>query len=810
MNHCSPSARCLPLHLLTASLLLTLISSAAWAEGAEWVQFRGPGVDGVSTETAVFEGLEDVGLQVAWKQAIGSGYSGISIADGRAVTMFVAGEHDVIASFDVETGVEQWRYAFAPTYGGHDGSHDGPISTPLLADGRVFSLGPWGQFFALDLATGEKIWQTHLVDDHEIAKPHYGFATSPLLEGGVLVLELGGEDAAVAGFDPSTGELRWKVGSDQVASQTPVPWTFDGRRQVVAAGMKHLFGIDAATGELLWQIDHEGRGGPGVASMTAVPVGEGKLFLAHQADGSMLIDLQREGETVSFEKVWEGRAIRNSYNIPVYHEGHLYAYSSRFLTCVDVATGEARWRSRQPGDGFLSLVDGHLVIATKAGGVYVAKASPEGYEELAGMEVFSDIAWTAPSIAGGSIYVRSTGELARIEFASGGAAGGVQMAHDTSSPFGRFLAEVEAAEPAQKNDLVDAFFAAQKSFPVISNGRVHFLYRGPAQDVALAGFMFGARREEPMQRIKGTDVFHYTLELEEDARIDYVFFVDFKEQRDPLNPRQSGFTVVTSEMEMSMGGEEFPMSWVTMPKWEAPAHLKAAPEGSRGTFKEHELANEALGERKIGLTVYLPEGYEAEGEARYPLAVVHGGREAIERGDVANSLDNLIGKTVTPVVVAFLDLPMQGPLYSKIFSEDVVPFLEETYRLRDEASSRAHLGGGFSGSMALLLTLGDQGFGKAGAQSPFMFSQLEAMAQQMIAGVGEATPQIYLEWGKYDYRNPHEGWDMAEVGRSLVTQLTAQGIEPMGGEVHDSTDWPSWRNRTDRIFEALFPLKPGS
>lgn len=73
------------------------------------------------------------------------------------------------------------------------------------------------------------------------------------------------------------------------------------------------------------------------------------------------------GEDGQMRTVCEGRAIRNSYNIPVEFEGHLYTYSSRFLTCVDAETGEARWRSRTPGDGFLILVDGHLVIETKKG-----------------------------------------------------------------------------------------------------------------------------------------------------------------------------------------------------------------------------------------------------------------------------------------------------------------------------------------------------------------------------------------------------------------------------------------------------------
>jgi outer membrane protein assembly factor BamB/enterochelin esterase-like enzyme len=802
------------LAVLSFSFFLAQVPAALFAEGVEWPRYRGPAGDGISLETGVFDGLEDLALEVVWKRSIGSAYSGIVIADGRAVTMFAAEQSDVMAAFDTANGEELWRYAFGATYSGHDGSHDGPISTPLISDGRVFGLGPRGHLFALDVKSGEEVWKVHLVEEQGIEKPHYGFGTSPILEGGVLVVELGGEETAVAGFDPTTGERRWVVGSDSVGYQTPVSWTLGGRQQIVAVGQKRLFGIDAARGELLWEIEHEGNGGPGISSLTPVPTGEGQLFLAYQTDSSMLVALRQDGESggVVLEKTWEGRAIRNSYNVPVFHQGYIYAFSSRFLTCVDAATGEARWRSRQPGDGFLSLVDGRLVIITKAGGVYVAEASPEGYQELAGAEVFGDIAWPAPSFSRGSIYVRSTGELARLDLKAGGGHSSAQVAQDTtSSPFGGFLAEVEAAQEGQKKAVVDRFFEAQKTFPVVTNEQVHFLYRGPAADMALAGFMFGARREEPMLRIAGTDVFYYSFDLEDDARLDYLFIEDFKERRDPLNKRYSGTTVVGTGMEMNGSGEELPMSWFAMPAWISPTHLEAAAEGGRGTLEQHELEHEALEERKIGLTVYLPKGYDPEGASRYPVAFVHDGSSALERGEVANSLDNLLGKSVMPVIVAFVDIPARGPQYSTIFLETLVPFVDEHYRTRTDAASRANLGTGFPGAMALLLTLDhSELFGQAGIQSPFMFSQLEAMAAESIRGVGEHRPHIYLEWGKYDFRNPHEGWDMAKVGRELAVQLDAQGIAHVGGEVHDSTDWSSWKNRTDRLFEALFPFKPGS
>ena len=62
-----------------------------------------------------------------------------------------------------------------------------------------------------------------------------------------------------------------------------------------------------------------------------------------------------EGGEVEVIDVWSSPSIKNSYTPPVYADGHFYGYSNRFLTCVDAATGEAVWRSREPGDGFLTV-----------------------------------------------------------------------------------------------------------------------------------------------------------------------------------------------------------------------------------------------------------------------------------------------------------------------------------------------------------------------------------------------------------------------------------------------------------------------
>ena len=81
-----------------------------------------------------------------------------------------------------------------------------------------------------------------------------------------------------------------------------------------------------------------------------------------------------------------------------------------------------------------------------------------------------------------------------------------------------------------KGAVVDAFLASRKSFPIVEGtSAVHFVYRGEAQDVGIVGDMIGFRREDPMTRVEGTDLFYYSTRLEPDAAVTYGFIKDFED-----------------------------------------------------------------------------------------------------------------------------------------------------------------------------------------------------------------------------------------------------------------------------------------
>ncbi len=797
--------------------MLACVSIASPTRADDWVQFRGPRVDGISTEHNVFG--PTVGLLQAWHVPIGSGYSGVAIAQGTVVTMYTEGMVDVVGAFDERSGKQLWRYELGAYYKGHDGSHDGPIATPLIHDGAVYVYGAHGHFAALDLTSGTARWSTNINKDHGSKEPFYGFGTSPFISNGVVVLEIGAPDAAIAGFDPATGKKLWTAGKDDggVTYQTPVPMNVGGQDILLCAGMTKLFGLDVVEGRILWEQAYGGKGGRGATSLVPVPAGKNRVFLAHQDNASKVVALDGRGDDVTVSDLWENRSIRNSYNIPVYHDGHLYAYSSRFLTCVNADTGKSLWRSRAPGDGFVILVDGHLVILTKEGSVHVAEASTAGYVEKAGLAVFDDLAWTPPSFANGHIIARGLDGLARVKVTSEPVA--ATLPDPGSAPAGSAFAGMlkSLTTTSDKAAVLDRFFKQQEQFPIVENDNlVHFVYRGPGEDLALAGDMFGARREQRMIHVPDTDLFYYSLDLEADARLNYVFVRDYEMLVDPRNPRTTTTTLVGDEMEMSFDGSEMDMSWMAMPRWQKPLHL-TEPSAERGRIETVKFESTVLKDQppspmggptaaEFDIDVYLPHGYD-QGTTRYPVAYIHSGAEALTRGQLPTTADNLIGQRMAPAILVFIKTSPMTQKYSDMVVTELVPMIDQKYRTQANREGRASIGMGFAGGAAMTTAIlnGDK-FGKLGMISAVIFGFMAGDLKENMPENNVAEPlEVYMIWSTYDFRNPHEAWDMGTTNREYAEIFKTKGYPLTTSVVHDGSGWSSWRNHTDDLLENLFP-----
>ena len=405
-------------HLVTIALLALSVGMApaqplAAEDASDWPHWSGSNLDLTSSSVGdVFTG--EFRLQRIWSIPLGSGYSGIAVVDERVVAAFSDGTSDFYAAFDAATGNELWRHRIAETYEGHDQSEDGPLSTPTIHDGVVYGLGPWGHLIALRLADGHEVWSRHVVEDLGATAPFAGFATAPAVIGGVLVVQTGGPDGhSISGLDPATGKRLWSAEDDFVMYQSPVAVQVDGEDLVFAVTNERVVGLRPRNGAVLWQLSHElsedqyhGISQPVLVDSASVLVNgmtETALFRVAGTD---------DGYRVT--EVWRSRALGRTYSPSVPYRGHIYGYGGNFLTCVDAGSGEIVWRSRPPGEGNRSLVDGHLVIHLRTGEMVVAEATPKGFQEKARARALEYGFVTRPSFAAGRIFVRNLRELASL------------------------------------------------------------------------------------------------------------------------------------------------------------------------------------------------------------------------------------------------------------------------------------------------------------------------------------------------------------------------------------------------------------
>jgi enterochelin esterase-like enzyme/outer membrane protein assembly factor BamB len=802
---------------LLAGIVVFIVGSSAWAtrpEAEDWKGFRGANGDSTTSGSGIFSRAGAVSLDVRWKNRIGSGYSSVSVADGVAINLFSDPGSDFAGAFDANTGRELWRFRLGDRYPGRWGSKDGPISTPLIDRGRVFMLDPAGHFFCLDFKTGKKIWDADLKKAHGSTEPFYGFASSPLVVGDTVVLQIGGpKGATVAAFDVASGKVMWKTGpEDAVNYQSASLMSVAGKPVLIALGDRIMSGHDPRTGETYWTIEYGDATDIGSKTAQVVKTSGNRFFVNGRASDSTLFELSATDQHAPPKEVWKTRHIRNTYVISVYHDGLLFGYNGRILACVDAESGELVWRSREPGDGFPIMVDGHLVIATKEGRLSIAPASRKGYEEIANIPVLDDdLVWSTATFVDRSLYLRSIESWARVDIRQAPAAATAEKGANgiiADSEFGRFVSRVAQAE--QKQPLIDAYLAAHSTLPVIEGkDMVHFVYHGPGKDISMSSDLFGERFDRPLNRIEGTQFFYYSSRLESDARLPYGFIRDFDEfLGDPANPAKV---------------EGSKVALVSMPDWKEPDFLRDPPAASRGRVEDVTLASRQFGV-PLGIKVYLPKGYEPS--RSYPVAYVLSGTAAIKEGRMVEALDNLIGRRVEPLIAVFVPDPGERPganfssrkSYLELAGDDkdktrlmlveeLLPLVEGRYRIDAKAGRRAIVAYADAAYAGLYATLRHPDlFAGLGLLSPSWEPGYRPQNTALLRTPADQPLRIYLEWGRYDSRSPREGWDAVEHGRAFSATLRSKGYSFVGGETHEGADWLARRNRLDRLFSTLFPL----
>jgi outer membrane protein assembly factor BamB len=400
------------------ALALTLSCGAASSRAGDWPQFLGPARSGVAADS-VAETWPAGGPKALWSATLGQGFSGPVVAGGMLVIFHRVGNEAVVQCFDAVTGQVKWSAKYPTDYRDDFGFDEGPRATPTVADGRVYTFGAEGLLACWNLADGAKAWSVDTRAQFHADKGFFGVACSPLVEGGLVVLNVGGrEGAGVVAFDRADGKVRWKATSDEAGYASPVAATLGGKRYVLSFNRAGLVGIDPAGGAVKFSFPWRSRSHASVNAATPLVVGDEVFLSASYGTGAVLVHV---GEDAKPQAVWSGdESLSSHYATSVYRDGFLYGFDGRQemtprLRCVEWKTGKVRWTQENFGAGTLLLAGGRLVILTEKGELVIAPATAEGFKPTARAQVLKSTCRAHAALAGGLFYARDQETLVCVD-----------------------------------------------------------------------------------------------------------------------------------------------------------------------------------------------------------------------------------------------------------------------------------------------------------------------------------------------------------------------------------------------------------
>jgi outer membrane protein assembly factor BamB len=409
----------LPLLACAAVLAGALVPLAG---AADWPQFRGPRRDGVSAETRLVKQWPAAGPRVLWRVPLGTGYSHLAVTGGRIYTLYTSGNDDMVASFEAATGKRLWATRLDARYVNDQGN--GPRSTPTVDGGMVYALSAQGRLLAVDAASGRKVWDHDLVKEFDAHAPTWGMASSPLVEGNLVMVATGGSRGRAAmAFNKRDGKVAWGALDERPGYAAPIAFTAAGVRQVVFFTGSSLAAVAPADGRVLWRVPWETS--YDVNAATPVFVAPDKVLVSSGYDtGATLFRLRAAEGRIVPEQVWKSRVLKNQFSSSLLAGDSLFGFDNGTFKCLDVRTGEEKWKQRGLGHGSLILADGHLLVLSESGKLVLADATPAGYVERGSFQALNGRCWTAPSLADGVLYLRNQDTMMAIDIAEGRAGNG--------------------------------------------------------------------------------------------------------------------------------------------------------------------------------------------------------------------------------------------------------------------------------------------------------------------------------------------------------------------------------------------------
>jgi outer membrane protein assembly factor BamB len=432
-------------------MALLLASVPLMLRADDWPQWMGPGRDNVWRETGILRSFPEGGPKIVWRRPIAGGYAGPAVAQGRVYVHDYLTDADArrlsnpgararvqgkerVLCLDAATGELVWKYEYDCPY--NISYPAGPRCTPVVQEGKVWTLGAEGDLYCFQAADGKVLWHKNLKSAYNTPAPMWGFCSHPLIDGKKLITLAGGDGSVAVALDKDTGQEIWRALSAREPGYCPpVIIEHGGRRQLIIWHSEAICSLDPETASLYWEIPLK----PNYGMSISAPRLSGDYLFAGGI-GNVCACIKLSPDRPAAEVVWRGDRDTGVYpanSTPHLENDIIYACDCQVgsLRAVQLTDGKRLWETFGPttgrgrgshGTAFLVKQGDRFFLFSETGHLILARLSPTGYEEIGRVKILEptgswsgrDVVWSAPAFANKCCFARNDKEIVCVSLAA--------------------------------------------------------------------------------------------------------------------------------------------------------------------------------------------------------------------------------------------------------------------------------------------------------------------------------------------------------------------------------------------------------
>ncbi len=395
---------------------------AFWACASDVLHWRGEGHRGEYPGSGLLKVWPEDGPPVLWKASgIGAGYSSPIVVKGRVYFTGVRENKDskseMVSCLDARDGKILWQREYGKPW---TGQYPASRCTPTFSDGEIFVSSGSGDVAKLAADSGKLLWSLNAMEVFHGSFGGWGIAESLLVDERAVYFTPGGKQTTIVALDRRDGKTLWQSKSlgEKTSYVSPTEIRHGGLRQIIAATTNYVFGVDPATGNIVWsspfgKILDAGRKIQRYDIIAnSLVYRDGRLFLSNgYHHGSMMLRLNANASGV--EVLWSNLDLCSQHHGFVWLNDRIFGMShpTRNWTCLDANTGKTLFSGKVPQVGLAQVIsaDGMLYIYdAERGNMILAKPEPSGFSEVSRFPVRDGQQqhWCHPIIANGVLFLR--------------------------------------------------------------------------------------------------------------------------------------------------------------------------------------------------------------------------------------------------------------------------------------------------------------------------------------------------------------------------------------------------------------------